>query len=97
MIVNNAKDILKLRYRDLTKGADSVDADAFRYSVQVGQSKADHTDAVVRRSIELRTPSSKLPQDFNNVFQSPVDTLVVPLQNVQGRSRCCGMPLRITE
>jgi uncharacterized caspase-like protein len=85
MIVNNAKDILELRYRDLTKGADSVDADAFRYSVQVGQSNTDYKDAVVRRSIELRTPSSKLPEDFDDIFPHPVDTLVVPLRSVHGK------------
>ena len=55
MIVNNAKDILELRYRDLTKGADSVDADAFRYSVHVGQSKTDH-----KRYFNARAESDRI-------------------------------------
>ena len=89
-IVTNAKNVLQLRYRDLKKNDDgsasgTVDADAFRFAVEVNQSSEDHTDAVVRREVRLRTQYSKLPKDFDSIFPKDVDTFVVPLRNTRGR------------
>jgi hypothetical protein len=89
-IVAKAKDILKLRYRDLNKnddeaGSGTVDTDAFRFAIEVNQSRDDHTDAVVRREVRLRTQHSKLPKDFDSIFPEDIDTLVVPLRNTRGR------------
>ena len=85
-IVENARQILKLKYRDVKKnddeaGSGTVDTDAFRFSVEVSQSKDDHTDAVIRREVRLREQYAKLPEKFDGIFPEEVDTLVIPLLN----------------
>jgi hypothetical protein len=85
-IVENARDILHLKYKDLTKnddenGSGTVDADAFRFEIDVDQSRDDHTKAVLRRELRLRTQHETLPEDFDSIFPQEVDTLVIPLRN----------------
>jgi hypothetical protein len=85
-IVENARQTLKLKYRDVKKnddevGSGTVDTDAFRFSVEVSQSKDDHTEAVIRREVRLREQYAKLPEAFDSIFPEEVDTLVIPLLN----------------
>ena len=89
-IVDNAREVLKLKYRDLKKdddeaGSGTVEADAFRFAIDVDQNKNDHTEAVVRREVRLRRQHSKLPEDFDSIFPEEVDTLVIPLRNTKRR------------
>lgn len=85
-IVENARQVLKLKYREVKKdddeaGSGTVDTDAFRFAIDVDQSKDDHTVAVIRREVRLREQYAKLPEDFDGIFPEDVDTLVVPLLN----------------
>jgi hypothetical protein len=89
-IVSNARDILKLKFRELKKnddeqGSGTVDADAFRFAIQVDQDSDDFTDAVLRREIRLRMAHAQLPENFDGIFPKDVDTLVMPLRNTEGR------------
>lgn len=89
-IIQNAREVLKVKYKDLKKsddedGAGTVDADAFRFEIEVGQSKSDHTEAFVRREVRLREKYAKLPDDFDSIFPEGVDTLVIPLRNTENR------------
>ena len=85
-LVENARQVLKLRYREVNKdddeaGSGSVDTDAFRFAIAVDQNKDDHTVAVIRLEVRLREPYAKLSEDFDSIFPEDVDTLVVPLLN----------------
>lgn len=85
-IVENARQILNLKYREVKKdddeaGSGTVDTDAFRFAIEVDQSKDDHTEAVIRREVRLREQYAKLPEDFDGIFPEDVDTLVIPLLN----------------
>ncbi len=89
-IVENARRVLKLKYRELKKddneaGSGTVDADAFHFAIDVDQNKNDHTEVVVRREVRLRWQHSKLPEDFDSIFPEEVDTLVIPLRNTKRR------------
>jgi len=79
-IVESARQILKLKYRDVKKdddesGSGTIDTDAFRFSVEVDQSNDDHTDAVIRRQVRLREPYAKLPEEFDGIFPEEVDCM----------------------
>jgi hypothetical protein len=85
-IVENARQVLKLKYRDVKKDDDeaasgTVDTDAFRFAIDVDQSKDDHTGSSHWREVRLREQYAKLPEDFDGIFPEDVDTLVVPLLN----------------
>lgn len=84
-----AKDVLKLKSRDIDKqedvGAGSVDTEFFRFAIEAGQSTKDPGNAVVRREIRLRVPHAELPEDFDAIFPKRVDKLVLPLPGSKGQ------------
>jgi hypothetical protein len=88
-VYRHAKKILKLKSHDVDKqeetGVGTVDTDAFRFSIEAGQSGDDPADAVVRREIRLRVPHTELPEDFDAIFPGTVDEFVVPVPGIKGR------------
>jgi hypothetical protein len=88
-VYEQAREVLRLKPRQVDKqedeGAGSVDTEFFRFSVYAGQNKKDHREAVVTREIELRVPHGQLPEDFDDIFPTRVDELVLPLPGSKGR------------
>jgi hypothetical protein len=87
-VYEHAKDVLKLKSRDVDKqeeaGAGTVDTEFFRFSVEAGQSKKNHREALVRREIQLRVSHIDLPDEFDDIFPNRVDELVLPLPGSNG-------------
>jgi hypothetical protein len=75
-VYEHARDVLKLKSSDVDKqegtGTGTVDTEFFRFSVEAGQSKKDHREAVVRREIQLRVPHADLPDEFDDIFRKLV-------------------------
>jgi caspase domain-containing protein len=88
-VYEQARETLKLRPKQVDKqedeGTGTVDTDFFRFEVYAGQSKKDHREAIVTREIQLRVPHKKLPEDFDDIFPSRVDELVLPLPGSKGQ------------
>jgi hypothetical protein len=82
IINDNAKKILSLRRREVEMstetGEGSVDTDHFRFKIFSGQSTDDPGEAYIRREIVLRVLPSGLPEDFDDIFPEPLDSVVVP-------------------
>ncbi len=84
-VYEEAKRLLKLRSSQIRTDMDedgaggSVDTDAFRFDIEVGQSARDPSDALIKRMIMLRIPHNQLPEEFDEIFPSAVEELVIPI------------------
>jgi hypothetical protein len=82
-VASHAKEIFELKSRDVNKredtGSDAVDTDAFRFSIESGQSADDPGEAFIRRKIVLRVPDAELPEEFDGIFPTAVEEFVVPI------------------
>jgi len=90
-VYENAKTILGLKSRELSKqgdtGAGTVDADMFRFSIETGQSSADPGEAFVLREYHLRVPYADLPENFDDIFPESANEFVLPLIGTNGKFR----------
>ncbi len=82
-VYKNARHILDLPRRDVFLnddggGSGTVDTDIFRFSIEVGQDPANFENAAIVRNVVLRIPHAELPEDFDDIFPSIVNEIIVP-------------------
>lgn len=81
-VYNNAKDILSLRRRDISAGISnggSVECAAFRYAVDVQQDSDNPRQALITRTLTIRVPRAKLPENFDDIFPTQINEIVIPI------------------
>ena len=88
-VASHAREVFGLKSREVNKqedtGSGTVDTDAFRFSIEAGQSDDDPGEAMIRREIRLRVPHAELPEEFDGIFPTAVDEFVVPIPGTRGQ------------
>jgi hypothetical protein len=85
-VYKNARRILDLPRGEVSLNVDdgcgsgTVDTDSFRFSVDVEQDSADIENAAIVRTVVLRVPHAELPEDFDDIFPSVLNEIVVPFK-----------------
>ena len=82
-IYDSAKRILELKRKDIEKspgdGGGMVETEFFRYYLNVEQNPDDCTEALITRRLIIRVKISELPDNFDDIFPTNLDEIVVPI------------------
>lgn len=81
-LYQNARDVLHLKRKDLTKEADTLDAPAFRYIVETGQSPEDPSEYYITRRLELRQGWAVHREALDELFSDDFQQLVVEIDSM---------------
>jgi hypothetical protein len=81
-LYQNARDVLHLKRKDLTKEADTLDAPAFRYIVETGQSPEDPSEYYITRRLELRQGWAVHREALDELFSDEFQQLVVEIDSM---------------
>lgn len=82
---DKAKEVLQTKRRGVEVSTDgeaggSIDTDFFRYAVTTEQSNRDPSQMRVVRSLVLRKSLKELPNDFDDIFITKLDELIIPIE-----------------
>jgi hypothetical protein len=87
-IYSRAKSVLDLKSREVktnvSNGGGSVDTDTFRFALSVDQSSTDPANVTIEREISLRVSRPELPDNFDEIFPTEVNELVIPIPGSDG-------------
>jgi Caspase domain len=81
-LYQNTLDVLDLKRKDLRKGGDTVDAQAFRYIVETGQNPEDPSEYYITRRLELRQGWTAHREALDELFSDEFQQLVVEFDSM---------------
>jgi hypothetical protein len=81
-LYQNAREVLHLKRKDLRKEADTLDAPAFRYTVETGQNPEDPSEYYIMRRLELRQGWAAHREALDGLFSDEFQQLVVEFDSM---------------
>lgn len=81
-LYQNARDILRLKRKDLRKEVGTLDAPAFRYIVETGQNPEEPSEYYITRRLELRQGWAVHREALDKLFSDEFQQLVVEFDSM---------------